>query len=89
MSTGTVAIVLNAFWVCNLLSAQSPSPGDAVKQTTVIRATRREVLVDVVVRDKHHRLITDLRPEEVKVYEDGVQQNIRCVPGDFLLRKLA
>jgi VWFA-related protein len=81
MSTGTVAIVLNAFWVCNLLSAQSPSPSDAAKQTTVIRATRREVLVDVVVRDKHHRLITDLRPEEVKVYEDGVQQNINVFQG--------
>ena len=81
MSTGTVAIVLNAFWMCNLLGAQSPSPSDAVKQTTVIRATRREVLVDVVVRDKHHRLITDLRPEEVKVYEDGVQQNINVFRG--------
>jgi VWFA-related protein len=31
----------------------------------------------MVVRDKHHHAVTDLRPEEVQIYEDGVLQNIR------------
>ena len=43
----------------------------------VIHTTTREVLLDLVVRDKHHHAVTDLAPEEVEVYEDGVRQNIR------------
>ncbi len=31
----------------------------------------------MVVRDKHHHPVTDLRPEEVEIYEDGVRQNVR------------
>jgi len=59
-----------------ILDAQSPSTANP--QTPLIRSTRREVLVDLVVRDKHHRLITNLRPEEVEVYEDGVLQKINA-----------
>ncbi len=43
----------------------------------MIHTTTREVLLDLVVRDKHHHPVTDLRPEEVEVYEDGVRQNVR------------
>lgn len=41
-----------------------------------IRATSREVILDVIVRDKHHHAIADLRPEEIEVFEDGVKQKI-------------
>lgn len=41
-----------------------------------IRATSREVILDVIVRDKHHHSIADLRPEEIEVFEDGVKQKI-------------
>jgi VWFA-related protein len=43
----------------------------------VIRATTREVLLDLVVRDNHHHAVTNLRADEVEVYEDGVRQSIR------------
>src|SRR5579863_4957816 len=43
----------------------------------VIRTTTREVVLDLVVRDKHHHAVTDLRPEEIEVFEDGVKQNVR------------
>ena len=43
----------------------------------MIHTTTREVLLDLVVRDKHHHAVMDLRPEEVEVYEDGVRQNVR------------
>jgi len=36
--------------------------------------TTREVLLDLVVRDKHERLVENLKPEEVEVYEDGMKQ---------------
>jgi hypothetical protein len=32
------------------------------------------VLLDVVVRDKKGRLVRDLRPDEVQVFEDGAKQ---------------
>ena len=44
----------------------------------VIHTTTREVLLDLVVRDKHHHPVTDLRPEEVEIYEDGVRQSPRA-----------
>ena len=53
--------------------------GASMGQTpdTVIRSSVREVLLDVVVRDAHGHLITDLKPGEVTVYEDGVRQEVR------------
>jgi VWFA-related protein len=43
----------------------------------VIHTSTREVVLDLVVRDKHHHAVTDLRPDEVEVYEDGVRQTVR------------
>jgi VWFA-related protein len=34
------------------------------------------VMLDVVVRDKKGRLVRDLRPDEVQVFEDGVKQEV-------------
>jgi VWFA-related protein len=69
-------------------SSTPQPPGQAADQTaaqvpradqrTVIRSTSREVLLDMVVRDKHHHAVTDLRQDEVEIYEDGVRQNIRA-----------
>jgi hypothetical protein len=41
-----------------------------------LRSTTQEVLLDFVARDKHHRLVTNLRPEEVQILEDGVRQKV-------------
>jgi len=49
-----------------LIPAQIPQPN--------IRSTSSEVLLDFVVRDRHARIIRDLRPDEVQVFEDGVPQ---------------
>ncbi|MGA2273905.1 MAG: VWA domain-containing protein [Bryobacteraceae bacterium] len=43
----------------------------------VIRSTTREVLLDAVVRDKKERPIRNLKPEEVRVLEDGVPQKLQ------------
>jgi hypothetical protein len=58
--------------LCPMLAAQTPD----ASQRPVIHATSREVLLDLVARDKHHHAVADLRPEEVEVYEDGVRQKI-------------
>lgn len=44
----------------------------------VIRTSSREVVLDLVVRDKHQHPVKDLRPEEIEVYEDGVRQSVRA-----------
>jgi VWFA-related protein len=48
----------------------------------VLRGGTQEVLLDFVVRDKHQKLVKDLRPEDVQIFEDGVRQN----PRSFVFR---
>src|ERR1700735_5364985 len=59
------------------LHSQSQSSTTSETDRSVIHSTTREIVLDVIVRDKHHHALTDLRPEEVEVYEDGVRQNVR------------
>jgi VWFA-related protein len=68
-------ITLTVFLLCQTFSAQQPV-ANKNEQIPIIHTTTREVLLDVVVRDKHHHPITDLKPEEITVYEDGVPQKI-------------
>jgi VWFA-related protein len=52
----------------------------AIAQTgenLVMKSSVREVLLDVVVRDKHGKPVKDLKPEQLTVYENGVKQNVR------------
>jgi VWFA-related protein len=54
-----------------------PTPARQEKQETVtIRAQASEVLVDAIVTDKRNRLVTDLKPEDFVIYEDGKEQKI-------------
>ncbi|SPE25539.1 exported hypothetical protein [Acidobacteriia bacterium SbA2] len=66
---------------CLLAAGQASAPNSPPDRPTTIRATTREVLLDLVVRDKHHRLITNLRPEEVQVSEDSLPQKILAFHG--------
>ena len=75
MSKRGFAFFLFSCLLRSLLSAQS-SPAN--NETPTIRTTTREVVLDVVVRDKHHHPVADLRPEEVQVFEDGVRQKINA-----------
>ena len=43
----------------------------------VLKTTTSEVMFDLVVRDKKARIVRDLKPEEIQVFEDGVPQTIR------------
>ncbi len=70
-------VALNALLALPLSFSQTSSPPAGEADRPVIHTTTREVLLDMVVRDKHHHPVTDLRPDEVEVYEDGVRQNVR------------
>jgi VWFA-related protein len=66
-------LILNVL-AAPLLCGQTPANG----QMPTIHATTREVILDVIVRDKHHHAIADIRPEEIEVFEDGVKQKINA-----------
>ena len=72
-----LVVALNALFVLPFSFSQTASPASVDADRPVIHTTTREVLLDMVVRDKHHHPVTDLRPDEVEVYEDGVRQNVR------------
>lgn len=76
-------LLLAAVGLGFLAGIPSYSQSNAKKEPErpVIRTTTREVVLDLVVRDKHQHAVTDLRPEEVEVYEDGVRQNVRVFRG--------
>lgn len=69
------AVPLCALLLAPALRAQEASA--TADRRTVIHATTTEVLVDLIVRDKNHHLVTNLRPDEVQLLEDGVPQTIK------------
>jgi VWFA-related protein len=68
-----ISAVLPALLLIGTSVAQQPPPDSNV----VIRSSAQEVLLEVVVRDAHGRLITKVEPSQVSVYENGVRQEIR------------
>lgn len=68
-----VSSVLSASLLIGTCVAQQTTPDSKV----VIRSSTREVLLEVVVRDAHGRLVKKIDPEQVTVYEDGVRREIR------------
>jgi VWFA-related protein len=72
-----VVFALNTVVAGAPLLCQTKPPAAVDTDRSVIHTSTREVLLDLVVRDKHHHPVTDLRPEEVEIYEDGVRQNVR------------
>jgi VWFA-related protein len=60
--------------VAGVAAAQDARPPDS---GLTIKTTVNEVLLDLVVRDKHGKLVKNLKPGDVEIYEDGVRQPIR------------
>lgn len=60
------------------LAAQQPAPQNTSNQapSPTVRSTANEVVLDMVFRDKKGKAIHDIRPEEIHVLEDGVEQKV-------------
>ena len=72
-------VFLTAFLLsASSLEAQGQSQQDTSGQATppTVRSTAQEVVLDMVFRDKKGRTIRDIRPEEIHVSEDGVEQKL-------------
>lgn len=55
---------------------QSPQANSGQATAPAVRSTAQEVVLDMVFRDKKGRTIRDIRPEEIHVSEDGVEQKV-------------
>ena len=50
------------------VTTQQPPP---VSEEDVVRITTNLVQVDAVITDKNGKPVTDLKPEEIQIFEDG------------------
>src|SRR6266498_126610 len=64
------AIILFTGYVFAQAQASQNSPESTIKSTS------EEVLLDVVVRDKKGHLVSDLKPEDLRVFDNGVEKKI-------------
>jgi VWFA-related protein len=80
-----LVLVFAAALTGNLAAQQQQPASDKTAPDQTIQAVTEEVLLDLVVRDKKGRPVTDLKPEEIEVREDGEKRDIiafRHVEGD-------
>src|SRR5262245_2962053 len=80
-----LSLIAGAAWLMTIIAAnaqdQAKTAGQTQKprtsdQSATVRIGSEEVLLDIVARDKKGRPITDLKADEIEVYEDGVKQQI-------------
>src|SRR6266404_8516849 len=71
--------ILGLIMLCVLVvSAQSQEKKEAKKSADddVVKVTSNLINLDVIVKDKKGKAITDLKPEDFTVFENGVPQKI-------------
>ena len=68
-----LALFLASFKMSGLMAQEGSS---AEPPVPTIRVNTHLVLVDVVVTDKNGKVVTDLKPGEVELYEDGKKKDI-------------
>lgn len=61
----------------SLAQSQSQEATSGKRESSTIRAVSQEVVLDMVFRDKRGKTITNIRPEEIHISEDGVEQGIK------------
>ena len=71
---GTIAFGLTTSSLSAAPAQAPPSPSE--EEAPVFGTGTATVVLDVVVRDKKGRSITDIRPEEIEVFEEGVPQAV-------------
>jgi VWFA-related protein len=62
--------------VCLPAFSQQPAASASAQQSPTARATAEEVLLDIIVRDKKGKPVTDLKPEELTITDSGAAQTL-------------
>lgn len=78
MKNRSLLVLIISFSLLPNIFAQQPPPPQTSSQRAddVVKITTNLVQVDVAVTDKKGRPVTDLRPEEFQLFEDGRLQKI-------------
>ena len=74
-------LALTAILFCSTLHAFSQSPNPAptpppADESDVVKITTALIQVDVAVTDKKGKVVTDLKPDEIEIFENGEKQKI-------------
>ena len=78
MNRSMLVVIGSLTLTCSLIG-QEPAPQQtSTNQANApsLRVNAQEVTLDMVFRDKKGKTIHDIRPEEVHVFEDGVEQHL-------------
>jgi VWFA-related protein len=76
MSKRMAVSVVSGALAAAALGAAQPPPATQASETPRFVSGAELVALDLVVRDKKGRLVTDLREEEIDILEDGVPQKL-------------
>ena len=71
---GPFPLVSLLLFPVGFVGAQETAPTDP---GLTIRQSVQEVLLEVTVRDSHGRVVKNLKPADLQIFEDGVRQEIR------------
>jgi VWFA-related protein len=77
--SGASAIVLSATLLAGGYLGLAQAPPEAEKKDPKFAEAAEEVSLDLIVRDKHGRPVRDLKPEEIRVSDDGQPMTIRSL----------
>src|SRR5215475_10041340 len=58
------------------LAAVAAAPPALPQQQATVKTSVEEVLLDLIVRDKKGKPITDLRPDDITITDNGAKQTI-------------
>lgn len=58
------------------LFAQTPRPTPTPDESDVVKISTALIQIDVTVTDRNGRIVTDLRRDEIEIYENGKKQDI-------------
>jgi len=74
------AVLILSVFLLHVTKAQTTQGPPAQSDIPdVVRITTNLVQTDIVVTDKNDRIISNLRPEEIKIYENGKRQELKFV----------
>jgi ABC-type antimicrobial peptide transport system permease subunit len=73
--------VLYLFFLSGLSLAQSmpqptATPPKSNETEEVVKISTALIQIDVTVTDKNGKIVTDLKPEDFEIYENGAKQDI-------------
>ena len=71
-----VSVVSGVLLVASFAAAQPPPPPQAPEAAPRFVSGAEVVALDLIVRDKKGKLVTDLQEGEIEVLEDGVPQKL-------------